>query len=160
MATEHIEVPLGGGIHHVGASVSDLDASLAFWERLTGRPARFRTMLDRPYIGGHVGHPGVRIEAAFLDLPGGGVLELLDYQLDGVAPLDDDTAHPGNVHLCLRVADCDAAFAHAVSCGARPVRPEGPVEIDGGPNRGARAAYLRVPDGITLELFQPADEGS
>ncbi len=159
MPTEDVGGLTGSGIHHVGASVSDLDASLGFWERLTGASARFRGTLERPYIGGHVGHPGVRIEAAFLDLPGGGVLELLDYQLEGRVQQDEDTANPGNVHLCLRVADCEAAFAHAVACGARPVRPEGPVEIDAGPNRGARAAYLRVPDGITLELFQPADGG-
>lgn len=159
MPAHEVDALTGRGIHHVGATVADLDASLAFWERLIGRPARFRAMLDRPYIGGHVGHPGVRIEVAFLDLPGGGVLELLDYQLEGRPAQGSDTANPGNVHLCLAVDDCRAAFAHAVACGARPVRPEGPVEIDGGPNRGARAAYLRVPDGITLELFQPADEG-
>jgi hypothetical protein len=27
--------------------------------------------------------------------------------------------------------------------------------VDGGPNEGARAAYLRIHDGISLELFQP-----
>ena len=43
----------------------------------------------------------------------------------------------------------------AVAAGARPIVPEGPVEVDGGPNQGARAAYLRIHDGITLELFQP-----
>jgi hypothetical protein len=33
--------------------------------------------------------------------------------------------------------------------------PEGPVDIDGGPNIGAKVAYLRIHDGITLEFFQP-----
>jgi hypothetical protein len=33
---------------------------------------------------------------------------------------------------------------------------DGPVTVDGGPNAGARAAYLRIHDGVTLELFQPA----
>jgi hypothetical protein len=33
--------------------------------------------------------------------------------------------------------------------------PDGPVDVDGGPNRGARASYLRIHDGISLELFQP-----
>ncbi len=143
------------GIHHVGASVSDLAGSLRFWEPFLGAPARWRGTLERPYIGDHVGLPGIRIEAAILDLPGGGVLELLDYQTAERTRNDDATANPGNVHLCLRVADCADAFRHAVACGARPVRPAGPVVIDAGPNEGARAAYLRVPDGITLELFEP-----
>ena len=30
-----------------------------------------------------------------------------------------------------------------------------PVEVDTGINRGGLALYLRDPDGITVELFQP-----
>ena len=112
-------------------------------------------MLDRPYIGRHVGYPEVRIEAAFVDLPGGGVLELLEYEVEGRTDLPDGTANPGNVHLCLAVGDAGAAWAQACRCGAVPVVPEGPVAVDGGPNEGARASYLRIHDGITLELFQP-----
>ena len=142
------------GVHHVGATVSDIPAALAFWEPLLGTKARFVGRLDRPYLGEHVGHPGVEIEAAIIDLPGGGALELLDYRLDGRATNPEDTATIGNVHLCLAVADCEAAFAHAVACGARAIRPAGPITVDAGPNLGARATYLRAPDGIPLELFQ------
>ena len=142
------------GLHHVGASVSDLGAALAFWEPFLGVSARFRGRLDRAYLGESVGYPGLAIEAGLIDLPGGGLLELLDYDLDGREQTSDETKHPGNVHLCLSVADVDAAWERAVELGARPVRREGPVEIDAGPNRGARVAYLRVHDGISLELFQ------
>jgi catechol 2,3-dioxygenase-like lactoylglutathione lyase family enzyme len=142
------------GVHHVGCSVADVDAALAFWEPFLGVTARFRGRLSRPYLGESVGHPGVEIEAALLDLPGGGLLELLDYRLDGREQTPDDTKHPGNVHLCLGVDDAGAAWSRAVALGARPVRAAGPVEIDAGPNAGARAAYLRVHDGISLELFQ------
>ncbi len=112
-------------------------------------------MLDRPYLGRHVGYPGVHIDAAFVDLPGGIVLELLDYQVDARTQNPDATANPGNVHLCLEVTDAAAAWERAVAAGAVPVVPEGPVDVDGGPNVGARAAYLRIHDGISLELFQP-----
>ncbi|MDB5525737.1 MAG: Glyoxalase/bleomycin resistance protein/dioxygenase [Rhizobium sp.] len=142
-------------IHHVGMSVADIDNALAFWEGFLGVPARWRTVLDRPYLGKHVGYPGVRIKAAFIDLPGGNTLELLDYQVDGKEKQPEPTANPGNVHLCLSVGDAETAWKHAVACGARPIAPDGPVEIDGGPNIGAKAAYLRIHDGITLEFFQP-----
>lgn len=148
------------GVHHVGMSIASLDAALAFWEPFLGLAARWRTVLDRPYLGRHVGYPGVAIEAAFIDLPGGGTLELLDYRVSGKASNPDATANPGNVHLCLTVADAQAAWAHAVACGARPVVPEGPVDVDGGPNRGARVAYLRIHDGITLEFYQPVAAGA
>ena len=141
-------------IHHVGMSVADLDAALAFWEGFLGVPARWRTVLDRPYLGRHVGYQGIRIKAAFIDLPGGNTLELLDYQTDK-QPLPDATANPGSVHLCLKVKNADTAWRLAVACGAKPIVPDGPVDIDSGPNLGAKAAYLRIHDGITLELFQP-----
>jgi catechol 2,3-dioxygenase-like lactoylglutathione lyase family enzyme len=144
-----------GRVHHIGMSVADLDAALAFWQPFLGVEASLRTVLDRPYLGRHVGYPGVRIAAAFLDLPGGTVLELLDYQVDGKTPLPEETANPGNAHLCLEVADAASAWERAVACGARALVEDGPVTVDGGPNAGARAAYLRIHDGITLELFQP-----
>jgi catechol 2,3-dioxygenase-like lactoylglutathione lyase family enzyme len=141
-------------IHHIGMSVASIDDALAFWEPFLGVPARWRKTLDRPYLGAIVGIPGISIKAAFIDLPGGAVLELLDYQKPSKRANPDDTPNPGNVHLCLAVEDASAAWKHAVGCGARPVFQDGPVEIDGGPNVGARGAYLRVHDGITLELFQ------
>jgi len=146
-------------VHHVGMSVADIDAALAFWEPFLGAPAKWRTVLDRPYLGRHVGYPGVEIRAAFVGLPGGGVLELLDYQVKDRRQNPDATANPGNVHLCLAVADAGAAWRRAVALGARPIVAEGPVDVDGGPNAGARAAYLRIHDGITLELFQPPARG-
>ena len=97
----------------------------------------------------------MRIDAAFVDLPGGIVLELLAYDVDDKSPNAEATANPGNVHLCLKVDDARAAWDRAVAAGARPLVPEGPVDVDGGPNQGARASYLRIHDGISLELFQP-----
>lgn len=143
------------GVHHVGMSVADLDVALAFWERFLGVEARWRTVLERPYLGRHLGYPGVRIDAAFVDLPGGIVLELLAYRVEGKTPNPEATANPGNVHLCLQVDDVRAGWERAVAAGARPVVPEGPIDVDGGPNEGARASYLRIHDGISLELFQP-----
>jgi catechol 2,3-dioxygenase-like lactoylglutathione lyase family enzyme len=142
-------------VHHVGMTVASLEAALAFWEAFLGVEARWRTVLERPYLGRHVGYPGVTIDAAFVDLPGGIVLELLAYRVDDATTLPEATANPGNIHLCLEVADAQSAWERAVSLGARPVVPDGPVDVDGGPNRGARAAYVRIHDGITLELFQP-----
>jgi catechol 2,3-dioxygenase-like lactoylglutathione lyase family enzyme len=142
------------GVHHVGVTVADLDAAVAFWEGLLERPTRFRGLLSRPYLGESVGYPGVSIEAAFFDLPGGVALELLDYQLEGREPIPAETKHPGNVHLCLDVTAADDVWRRAVELGARPLREAGPVDIDAGPNRGARVAYLRVHDGISVEVFQ------
>ena len=151
-----VRTPLGSdGLHHVGATVADIDRSLAFWESFLGRARRFKTVLERPYLGQVLAMPGVKIDAAFVPLPGGAILELLEYQLDGRVQNPEATANPGNAHICLAVSDAASAWARAVALGARPVVPEGPVDVDGGPNKGARAAYLRIHDGFTLEMIQP-----
>ena len=149
------DTPPFESVHHIGMSVASIDVALKFWEAFLGKPARWAMTLDRPYLAKVVGYPNVQIKAAFVDLPGGGVIELLDYQVPDRTTNSDATANPGNVHLCVRVADAAASWERAVAAGGRPVSPSGPVDVDGGPNRGARAAYVRIHDGITLELFQP-----
>jgi catechol 2,3-dioxygenase-like lactoylglutathione lyase family enzyme len=142
-------------VHHVGYAVASLDRALEFWEAFLGVERLWRTVLDRPYLGRHVGYPGVKIDAAFVPLPGGAILELLEYQLADRQQNPEATANPANAHICLAVENAQSAWERAVALGARPVVPEGPVDIDGGPNKGARAAYLRIHDGITLEMIQP-----
>ncbi len=141
-------------VDHVGITVADLDRSVAFWERLLGTAGRDRAVLAGPRLGGLLGYPArLRIDSCWVDLPGGGALELLQYLERDEAPLPDGTAHPGNVHVCLRVDDMATARAHALACGARAVG-EGPIEVAAGPNAGMRVAYLRDPDGVTIELRQ------
>src|SRR5262249_2116039 len=92
-------------VHHVGLTVASRDPALAFWEACRGVERLWRTMLERPYLGKHVGYPGVKIDAAFVPLPGGAILELLEYQLDGRMQNPEATANPGNAHICLAVGD-------------------------------------------------------
>ncbi len=139
-------------LHHVGVSVADLARAVAFWERMLRQAPRNRRVLEGPQLGTLVGYPGIRIDSCWFDLPGGVSLELLQYLDRSDPPYDPATAHPGNVHVCLRVDDMGAAHRHAVESGAQPVSE--PIEVSGGPNAGARVAYLRDPDGVTIELFE------
>ncbi len=143
-------------VHHIGISVASLDRALEFWEPFLGVERLWRMMLDRPYLGRHVGYPGVKIDAAFVPLPGGVILELLEYQVEDKVRNPEATANPGNMHICLQVTNAQSAWERAVALGAKPVVPSGPIDIDGGPNKGGRAAYLRIHDGATLEMIQPA----
>ena len=155
MSTDATTEPVVRGIHHSGISVADIDVAQAFWERFLGTKARFRGRLGRPYLGKSVGYEDVQIEAALIDLPDGRMIELLDYQVDGKERQPEDSFHAGHTHVCLDVSDCEEAWRRAVGAGAIPRNPDGPVAVDAGPNKGALVAYLRLPDGNSLELFQP-----
>jgi catechol 2,3-dioxygenase-like lactoylglutathione lyase family enzyme len=141
-------------LHHVGVSVGDLERSIAFWERLLETSARDRRVLQGPGVGALVGYQGVRIDSCWFDLPGGVALELVHYLDRPEAAHNPGTAHPGSVHVCLKVEDMDVAHAHALACGAEPVSAA-PIEVAAGPRAGTRIAYVRTPDGGTIELFQP-----
>lgn len=141
-------------VHHVGISVQDVGRTVQFWSSFLGVEPRWRQVLDATYLGEVTGYPGVNLDASVIELPGGVLLEILDYQKVDKAPNDMATANPGNVHICLRVTDIEAMRRRAIECGATPTSP-GAIEITEGPNQGAKGCYLRDPDGITLELLQP-----
>ena len=86
-------------------SVASIDEALAFWERFLGAPALWRELLNRPYLAKIIGIPGVSIKGAFVELPGGVILELLDYEAPDKRGNPETTANPGNIHLCLAVED-------------------------------------------------------
>lgn len=68
-----------GAVHHVGVTVADLDRAVRFWEGLLGVAARDRRVLQGPQLASVVGYPGIRIECAWVDLPGGVAPELPRY---------------------------------------------------------------------------------
>jgi catechol 2,3-dioxygenase-like lactoylglutathione lyase family enzyme len=141
-------------VRHVGITVSDLDRAVRFWTDLLGAPPRARTVVERPYIQRLVQLPGVRIDAAFFHLADT-TLEVLEYHWADRRPLPEESFNPGHAHVCLVVDDIEASMAHAVRCGARTLDPDGPVQIDAGPNAGAVAGYLRVPpDWHSVELYE------
>jgi catechol 2,3-dioxygenase-like lactoylglutathione lyase family enzyme len=138
-------------LHHVGITVSDLPRSVDFWSRLTGGTASEVMIINSAHIASLVGYPDVRLSVANVLVPGGLMIELLQYTSEDAEPYDPGTAHPGNVHLCFLVADMDEGWKHAVQCGAVPVG-DGPVVIPDGPQAGGQLAYLRSVDAVSIEL--------
>lgn len=141
------------GVHHIGISVSDVRRSVRFWSDLLETEPRWEKVLDGAYLGGVTGYPGIVLDVAIIDLPGGPALEILEYRGVDKTPNSDATANPGNVHICLQTSDIDALRDRAIGYGARPVSPK-VIAVTEGPNEGAQACYLRDPDGITIELLQ------
>jgi catechol 2,3-dioxygenase-like lactoylglutathione lyase family enzyme len=144
-----------GHLDHVGFTVSDLDRSIPFYEHLLGTEPALRlrwTPSEDEFVGRIIGYPGLDLEGAFFPLPGGGVLELLQYHHPAAGRVDMETSNIGNGHLGLASEDIHADYErlrdHVDFRGPAPVR------IPSGPAKGGWAIYLRDPDGITVELVQ------
>lgn len=144
-------------IDHTGFTVSDLDASVAWYTRLLGSGPRMRKRSADTYMGAMIGYPGCEIEYAYFPIPGGEeMLELIEYVVPASAQVDTETSNLGNGHICLLVDDLHAEFARLSEWVT--FRSPAPVEITAGANKGGWGAYLRDPDGITIQMMQvPAD---
>ena len=146
------------GLDHVGFTVSSLERSIPFYTLLLGEEPFLRLLWEgEEFVGRIVGYPGVKLEGAFWQLPGGSVLELLQYHDPEPGRVDMETYNVGSAHLGLVTedihADVERLRKHV------QFRNPGPVEIPSGPAKGGFALYMRDPDGITIELIQRPPSG-
>ena len=130
-----------------------MDKSLDFYREGLGLTMKFDRILDASYLNVVLNLTHSAIRVVFLDIPGGGYVELLEYQ--GIERLNA-SSRPcdfGAGHLCLYVDAVDEIAERMFAKGYR-ARSEGCVDITAGPNAGARSIYLVDPDGYNIELFQ------
>lgn len=138
--------------NHTSFTVSDLDRSLAFFRDGLGFEVTSKAPRSREAITKITGVEGADVMIAYVRGPGHS-LELIEY----LAPDDRASVEPrpcdvGFAHVAYDVDDVNAAVARAAEFDVNPV---GDIyEIDQGPNAGGRVAYLRDPDGITIEFIQ------
>jgi catechol 2,3-dioxygenase-like lactoylglutathione lyase family enzyme len=147
-------------IFHVGFVVRDLDSSLRFYCEGLGLVMRHRQVQHNAYTASLVGYRDAAIEIAQLRLsdveppPSGHVLELICYEQPPSDEADPERSTLGAGHLAFVVDDIFETAERLRSLGARLINE--PVQITEGINVGGWAVYLHDPDGVTLELLQPA----
>jgi catechol 2,3-dioxygenase-like lactoylglutathione lyase family enzyme len=144
------------GLHHVGITVKDLDASIRFYHDVLGlgfsnEPSPW---FDAPELGVAVGVPGAGLRQVSL-LLGDTTLELLEYK----SP-PSETAEPlrsnnlGASHVAFLVEDIDAKKAELEASGIEFYSDVNVV--DEGVLAGWRWVYFQDPDGYPLELVEVA----
>jgi catechol 2,3-dioxygenase-like lactoylglutathione lyase family enzyme len=147
-------------IFHVGFVVRDLDASIRFYTAGLGLRLRHRQTQDNDYTRSLVGYEDASLRVAQFQLPegeppaSGHVLELIEYLAPEGGPADPERNTIAAGHLAFVVDDIETMMASLAALGATPLSQ--PNEITSGINKGGRTVYLHDPDGITLELVQPA----
>lgn len=141
------------GVHHVSFTVSEMDRSLAFYRDGLG----FEMLNDRtvrgPFPETVSGLEGAHMRIVHLRGHGQG-LELIQYYAPPGQSPAPRTCDVGSAHLCYIVDDIDRMVEKLRSLGARFLSE--PMAVEGGPNAGNRMVYFLDPDGIPMELTQPA----
>ena len=141
---------------HTMVRVNDVEQSLHFYRDLLGLEVVATQEKQGGYLAAIVGYPDAHVRMAHLRVPGADhVLELFEY----LAPVGDPVprVEPKNVgcaHLCLVTDDLPAIYERLRAAGIDDFI-SAPVEVDTGINTGGLALYLRDPDGIPVEMFQP-----
>jgi diaminopimelate decarboxylase len=142
------------GLDHVAVTSGDLEASLTFYRDLLGLEVRDRGETR----GGEFDVTGLtdaRVRWADLRLGLGQVLELIEYlepRGEAVRPRPND---PGATHVSLRVSDIDAVYERLREASVVVLGEPLTITTPGG-WEGARVFYSSDPDGVSVELIQPA----
>ena len=144
------------GLHHVGITVADLDASIRFYHDVLGlefanEPSPW---FDGDELSRGVGVPGAALRQVSL-LVGDTTLELLEYrsppsETDGPLRSNDR----GASHVAFVVDDIEATKAELEAKGIEFYSPVNVV--DEGVLAGWRWVYFEDPDGYPLELVEVA----
>jgi catechol 2,3-dioxygenase-like lactoylglutathione lyase family enzyme len=147
---------MGGvvGAHHTSFTVADIDRSIAFFRDQLGFELQYTRQVRDEYFARIVGIPDCVVLAALLRIPGTTHhVELFEYQVPRGVVYNPQPCDPGSSHLSLLVDDLPALYDRLCAAGVEFVSR--PVLVDAGPNCGGCGVYLRDPNGILIELFQP-----
>lgn len=140
------------GLHHAAMTVSDIDATIAFYSKAVPYKAvrRFKvkgsvfpaTLLSRPYK---------QVEIAIIAMPTG-FIQLMDFE-PGKAGVANPrpVIGPGYTHICFQSASKDPAIFRFMAAGLSIIsRFDAKDGVDLG-GYGVRYSYGRDPDGIMIE---------
>ena len=145
------------GAHHTSYTVANIERSLEFYRDLLGCEIIWEREIADKYFRDIVAFPDSVVKAVELRIPGSDhILELFEYTHPRGQTIDLSTNNPGNSHVAFIVDDLQAAYEELSAKGVHFKSP--PVRVDIGGNTGAWGAYVVDPDGITMELFQPAPQ--
>lgn len=142
-------------LHHTAIVVTDLDRSIAFYERFFGGSVEaILRNVDDPQIAALHELGDARFTLAFVRF-GPTRLELFQFtRPDDGRPLDDRAHDFGVRHICFEVPDVQGAYERMIAEGVRFTRP--PYTVPDSDAEGTVLAFCRDPDGTRVELLQPS----
>lgn len=138
-------------VNHVSFTVSDLKASVDFYEKVMGLKCVSNAERDEEFSSAVTGVEGVKMEIAYMEAPGCSI-ELIQYVKRQGSRLDTATCNVGSAHLCFNISDYDEWMDRMEK---NDVKMRGKLCIvPAGPNKGRRVCYMMDNDGNNLEFIE------
>ena len=147
------------GAEHTCYTVIDMQRTLAFYRDTLG----FEIIHERPavtnsYFRKIIGFPDSVVHAVYLRIPGTNhCLELLEYKHPRGTAQNLTPNNPGSSHIAYLVDDLRAFYPKLKAAGVEFISE--PTYLDEGPNKGGWGLYMKDPNGIIIELFEPVKHG-
>jgi catechol 2,3-dioxygenase-like lactoylglutathione lyase family enzyme len=141
--------------NHTSFTVRSLDETLPFFTEVLGFKVTSRDTRDPEVIEAITGVRGAEVEIAYLRTRDH-ILEMIEYK--SPATRVEHILRPcdvGFAHIAFNVSDVKEVIERAADFDVHPISPP-VVNTRGGPNQGALVAYLRMADGVTVEVIQSA----
>jgi len=141
---------------HFSHTVSSLDESLHFFCDQLGLERPEVVEFEGELVESILGIPELHLRVAYVPIPGGGSLELIEYVNPKGKEIDLTTSNPGVSHVCFVVDGLDALYQDLKSQGVTLVNPPNWTQgADGHGNPGLwTSVFAKGPDGISVELYE------
>ena len=144
------------GVNHIGLSVKDLDATLAFYQRVTGFELVHRKSISNSETADTLyGIDNVEYEIAVLEAPNM-LFEFIEFKHNANKALEVMPVYgPGMTHTCFQSAVGDSVYDRFRDAGATILsRGDDAVDLGG---YGVYYAYAYDPEGnmFEMELLDP-----
>ncbi len=146
-------------VQHIGIVVRDLERSLAFYQDLTGGTVLFTNPMHGRSVGQSMQVENPSLRFAMLQI-GNTILELIAYSHPESRPYDRRNPDIGINHLAFQVDDIGQAYRQLREKGVEFVHApytftpqDGALDVV-----GSSFAYFKDPDGLNVEIFQPATQ--
>lgn len=140
-------------LHHIGITVSDSQAAVAFFQAATGGHVLGPYVKSGSGVDAVTGYTGVEIIQHFV-IPemGTGAIELLEYRGTPQRRIDPDNGNVGAAHPALLVRDMHSSLQRLSGLGFAATSE--PQVASSGPIEGYRYAYVIGPDSVRVELLE------
>jgi catechol 2,3-dioxygenase-like lactoylglutathione lyase family enzyme len=141
------------GFNHTSFTVADMERSVKFWTEMLGFKAASVSPREGRWQEEVTGISGASLMVAHL-YGHGHHIEFIQYLAGAIPGTPPQPALRGAAHVCLETDDIERTWDALLKAGATA---QGRIAVvSSGAVGGAKAGYIRDPNGILIELLQLA----